>query len=67
MKDALKTIGSEFTPFGGKYKSERLRKYHYMMGMLYFDDPVKLNEFSSFSEGLKLIRKNLEAKKGNTI
>lgn len=35
--------------------------------MPYFTDPIKLNEFSSFEEGLNMIQKNLKAKKGNTV
>lgn len=35
--------------------------------MPYFSDPVTLNEFSSFEEGLKTITSNLNAKKGNTV
>jgi hypothetical protein len=34
--------------------------------MPYFTDPVELNEFSSFEEGLSTIESNLKAKKGNT-
>ena len=34
--------------------------------MPYFSDPVELEEFSSFDEGVKTIEKNLAAKKGNT-
>ena len=55
------------TPFGGELSVEDLKKYHYMMMMPYFDDPVDLNEFSSFSEGVNTIRKNLNAKKANTL
>lgn len=35
--------------------------------MPYFDDPVELIEFSSFEEGVETIKKNLQAKKGNTV
>ena len=35
--------------------------------MPYFTDPVELNEYASFEEGLKTIEANLKAKKGNTI
>jgi len=67
VKAALGSVASEFSPFGGKHKTDKLKKYHYMIGMPYFDDPVELNEFSSFAEGLRTIRKNLDAKKGNTV
>lgn len=35
--------------------------------MPYFSDPVKLNEFASFEEGLSIIENNLKAKKGSTV
>lgn len=66
VKKSLSTIGSEFTPFGGEVKENSLKKYHYKMMMPYFSDPVGLNEFKSFEEGLATIRKNLLSKKGNT-
>ena len=67
VKFAMKTIGNDFTGFGGEEKIDDLKKYHYMAFMPYFDDPVDLNSFASFDEGLKTIRKNLAAKKGNTL
>lgn len=67
VKSALKTVGTEFKPFGGSMTKKELRKYHYMLGMPYFDDPVELNTFSSFEEGARIIEKNLAAKKGNTL
>ena len=67
IKDALKAVGTDFTQFGGKMTKKELRKYHYMMAMPYFDDPVELNTFSSFAEGAKKIEENLAAKKGKTI
>ncbi len=54
-------------PFGGMEKIKDLPDYHYMMMMPYFDDPVELNEFDSFEQGLEVIRKNLTAGKGNTV
>jgi hypothetical protein len=66
LKAALSSLGSDFTPFGGKVKATKLKKYHYMMGMPYFSDPVTLKEFSSFEEGLKTIQANLAARKGGT-
>ena len=67
LKTALTTVGTEFKPFGGKIKADKLKKYHYKIMMPYFTDPVTLNEFSSFEEGLKTIEANLKAKKGNTV
>jgi hypothetical protein len=67
VKNALSSIGEEWTPFGGVLTSKDLKKYHYMIGMPYFDDPVTLNEFTSFDSGVDIIRKNLNEGKGNTI
>ena len=64
--EALKPLGDRFEAFGGEEKKEKLYKYHYKMMMPYFTDPVELNEFTSFQEGLKTIRKNLELGLGNT-
>jgi len=66
VKAAMESYGQDYTPFGGEVKHDALKKYHYKMMMPYFDDPVELNEFNSFEEGLSIIRKNLKAKKGNT-
>lgn len=66
VKVALKTIGTDFTPFGGELEADDLKDYHYMMMMPYFTDPVELKEFDTFEQGLSTIRKNLAAKKGNT-
>lgn len=67
VKSALSALGSDFTPFGGTVRSDKLAKYHYKVMMPYFTDPEELAEFSSFDEGLETITKNLEAKKGNTV
>ncbi len=55
------------TPFGGSLDKEELPEYHYKIMMPYFDDPDELKKFDSFEEGLATIRKNLNAKKGNTL
>jgi len=67
IKTALSAVGNEFTPFGGTVDAEKLKKYHYKMMMPYFSEPVDLNEYSSFEEGLKIIEANLKAKKGATV
>lgn len=67
VKTAFTSLGNEFTPFGGVVGADELPKYHYKIMMPYFTDPVTLNEFESFEEGLRIITKNLEAKKGNTV
>lgn len=67
LKTALSSLGNEFTPFGGTVRADKLGKYHYKIMMPYFTDPVELNEYASFEEGLNRISNNLKAKKGNTI
>ena len=67
IKTALASVGSEFTPFGGFVDADDLKKYHYKIMMPYFTDPIELNEYSSFEEGLKIIENNLKAKKGQTV
>lgn len=67
LKTAFSTLGSDFTPFGGKVKADKLKDYHYKIMMPYFTDPITLNEFSSFDEGLKIIEDNLKAHKGSTL
>jgi len=66
LKAALSSVGNEFKPFGGTVEADKLAKYHYKIMMPYFTDPIELNEFSSFEEGLKIISNNLKAKKGHT-
>jgi len=63
----MKKISGSLIPFGGKLSTSDLEKYHYMMGMPYFDDPVELKEFDSFETGLATIKKNLAAKKGGCV
>jgi hypothetical protein len=66
LKTAFSALGNEFKPFGGSIKADKLKKYHYKVMMPYFTDPVVLNEFASFEEGLEIIEGNLKANKGNT-
>ena len=66
-KEAMASFSSEMVSFGGLETKKNLQKYHYKIMMPYFTDPEELVEFASFEEGLQTIRKNLEAKKGNTI
>ena len=67
LKTTFSTIGKEFLSFGGSEKADKLKNYHYKIMMPYFTDPITLNEFSSFEEGLKTIENNLKNKKGNTV
>ncbi|VAW17977.1 FIG00495643: hypothetical protein, partial [hydrothermal vent metagenome] len=59
--------GSDFTPFGGTIKADKLKNYHYKIMMPYFTDPIELNEYASFEEGLRIIENNLKARKGQTV
>lgn len=65
-KGAMTSLGGDLEAFGGSLKEKVLKKYHYKMMMSYFNDPVELNTFDSFEDGLAIIRKNLESGKGNT-
>ena len=67
LKTTFSAIGNDFVPFGGTVEADKLKKYHYKIMMPYFTDPVTLNEFSSFEEGLRVIESNLKGKKGETL
>lgn len=43
----------------------QLRKYHYMFGMEYFDEPSELAEYGSHEEALKAVEANLAIGKGS--
>ena len=60
FKSALSFLGNS-SPFGGALEDGDLKKYHYMMGMPYFDDPVELKEFSTYDQGRQTILNNLKA------
>jgi len=67
VKTALSAIGTDFEAFGGFEDRDDLDDYRYKIMMPYFTDPVELQEYGSFEEGLAYIRKNLEAGIGNTV
>ena len=59
LKEALgyvKTFGSEdsLTP-------KKLKKYHYMFSMPYFDDPYEFDEFDSYEQAVAEVEKRLAA------
>lgn len=66
IKKVFTLLGYTLKPFGGDLRPDDIKEYQYMMGMPEYSDPVKLNSFNSFDEGVKTIRKNLEAKIGET-
>ncbi len=63
-----KALGKKET-FGSKngLRADKLRKYHYMMLMPYFDDQVELAKYKSHEEALKAVEANLAAGKGGTV
>lgn len=65
VKNIFKSYG-ELKPFGGNVSVGDLKKYHYMVGMPYYNEPVLLKEFESFEKGVETIKANLAAKKGGT-
>ncbi len=65
---ALEQAIGKTAEFGSRdgITAAKLRKYHYMMMMPYFDDPVKLATFPSQEEALAAVEAGLAAKKGGT-
>jgi hypothetical protein len=57
--------GEEFGPPEGK-RNKDLAKYHYMMGMPYFDEPWKLAEFPSQADAVAAVKAGLAAGRGKT-
>ena len=63
--EKLKVALGKVEEFGAKgLSASKLRKYHYMFGMEYFDEPVPLAEYGSHEEALKAVEANLAAGKG---
>ncbi|MBK6978981.1 MAG: hypothetical protein IPH28_19320 [Cytophagaceae bacterium] len=64
MKTALSEFDDEaIKDFGSKKGIDvvELKKYHYMAGMPYFKDNVKIKEFASFEEAISTIEANLKS------
>lgn len=61
MKDSGTFVGKQFGSKKG-LSTQELQKYHYMMGMPYFDDTVELGSFSSYNTAIEKI--NSSIKKG---
>jgi hypothetical protein len=72
MKDDLADVADKLAAalgkteeFGAKgLKAKKLRHYHYMMGMEYFDDPSVLAEYGSFEEAAAAVEAGLAAGRG---
>ena len=47
-----------------KLTSKDLRKYHYMFGMEYFDDPSELAEYDSYDDAVAAVEKGLSEGRG---
>ncbi|MFA9388452.1 MAG: hypothetical protein ACERKD_01505 [Prolixibacteraceae bacterium] len=63
---SLSAISKTPVETGGSFEKKDLKKYHYMMGMERFSDPVALKSFASFAEGTKIIEANLAKGIGST-
>ncbi len=72
MKDDLKDVAAKLATALGRIEefgaegltASKLRKYHYMFGMEYFDEPSVLAEHGSFQEAVNAVEANLAAGKG---
>jgi len=63
--EKLKVALGNVEEFGAKGLTvSKLRKYKYMFGMEYFDEPVPLAEYGSYEEAVKAVEANLAAGKG---
>lgn len=63
LEKAMKASGTfKGTSFGSEkgLTAKDLRKYHYMMGMPYFDDTVELEDFDSYKAAVAKIETNLK-------
>lgn len=69
MKGDLKNVSAALEKalgrveeFGAKgLTASKLRKYHYMIGMEYFDEPSELAEHKSYEDAVKTLETNLAA------
>lgn len=69
VADALSgALGNEGTCGAGKKKmtAKKLGKYHYMMGMPYFDDPYELGSFESHEAAVEAVERGLDIE-GDTL
>lgn len=73
MKGDLKDVAAALASALGNEKgfgsedgipASKLRKYHYMFGMPYFDDPDELASYDSYEAGVEAVEKGLAAGRG---
>jgi len=55
----LSTHFGQMQAFGGGLTADELGKYHYKIMMPYFDDPIELETYTDFKEGVSYIRKKI--------
>ncbi len=64
VSTALATALGRLEEFGAKgMYARQARKYHYMIGMEYFDEPDVLAEYASYEEAVKAVDAKLSANK----
>ena len=71
MKDDLSAVAASLAGALGKLEefgaqgmtAKQARKYHYMIGMEYFDEPSKLAEYGSYEEAVKAVDTKLAENK----
>ena len=69
VTDALVTVlGAEGGEYGVKKAktAKQLRKYHYMFGMPYYDDPMKLASHTDYQTAIAKVEENLASGAGGT-
>ncbi len=49
------------------WSENELKYFRILVNYPSFEEPIILNEFASFDEGLETIQKNLQARKGNAV
>ena len=63
-KAVLSNAYGTLTPFGGELDIKEIKGYHYKVMMPYFDDPIELEQYSSFDAGLAFIRGQIAEENG---
>lgn len=73
MKENLEDVAEQLASALGSEKAfgpeegmgaDDVRKYHYMFGMEYFDEPSLLAEYQSYNDAIDAVEKSLAANKG---